>query len=193
MCLKQCRLTLSPSLMEYSGETGSTWFPVYRSFCLQEIHGMKVQIKYPEYNLINSDWRIICKITSFIFERWEKGDSRLEIGDKHIWNLVGSWLRGRKAIKDIWGNSNMDCVLDNKKLLIFLGELRYCGHVRGYPYTCTCYSKCGGWMHSIATPENFLEKQNLGYFLWPAESESAVIHRPLNLRSTVLGHARWSI
>ena len=37
------------------------------------------------------------------------------------WILV----KGEKTIKDIWGHSNMDCVLDNKKLFIFLGELRY--------------------------------------------------------------------
>ena len=79
---------------------------------------MKVQIKYPEYNLINSDWRIICKITSFIFERWEKGDSRLEIGDKRIWNLVGSWLRGRKAIEDIWGNKKKKDQSPGFKLLL---------------------------------------------------------------------------
>lgn len=73
----------------------------------------------------------------------EKRFQITEIGDKHMelgWILV----KGEKTIKDIQGNSNMDCVLDNKKLFIFLGELRYCGHVGEYPYTCTCCSKCGG-------------------------------------------------
>lgn len=77
------------------------------------------------------------------------------------WILV----KGEKSYKDFWKNLNMDLV-SHKKLLIFLGELRYYGYVGGYPsYIIPCYSSGGRGIGGIvlASPEKFVEKQKVRF------------------------------
>lgn len=79
--------------------------------------------------------------------------------------MVGSWLKGIKAIEDVWKNPDMDLVL-GKNLLIFLHEARYCGCVGEDPFTpYLATQSVVGERIALASPERLLEKQNVRYLL----------------------------
>lgn len=181
MCLRECSLTLSPWPMECSSKTYLTWIQSLE-FLFTGTTGDKTTSWTPwapceKIQIVecSTKWLpfISWKVIGWVgVGRWEGLLLITETGDKyHACDWVGSLLKGRQAIKDIWKNLN------------FLRWAKILWVYRRLSYTFVlCYSKCGKWRHSIGITGEVLEKLNLSCLLWQNQNVnfnklSPAIHR----------------